>query len=62
MVKISLKHFLKLCCRNLSPPPALNHYINRNLRDDDSWKSLGQKGDQTSQSSMRSILNIHWKA
>ena len=27
----------------------------------DSWESLGQQGDQTSQSSRKSILNIHWK-
>ena len=29
--------------------------------EEDSWKSLGQQGDQTSQSYGRSILNIHWK-
>ena len=28
---------------------------------EDSWGSLGQKGDQTSQSSWKSVLNIHWK-
>ena len=28
---------------------------------EDSWKSLGQQGDQTSQSQGRSTLNIHWK-
>ena len=28
---------------------------------EDSWKSLGQQGDQTSQYSGRSTLNIHWK-
>ena len=28
---------------------------------EDSWESLGQQGDQTSQSSRKSILNIHWK-
>ena len=27
----------------------------------DSWESLGQQRDQTSQSSRKSILNIHWK-
>ena len=26
-----------------------------------SWESLGQQGDQTSQSLRKSILNIHWK-
>ena len=29
---------------------------------EDSWESLGLLGDQTSQSSKKSILNIHWKA
>ena len=28
---------------------------------EESWKSLGQQGHQTSQSSGRSTLNIHWK-
>ena len=28
---------------------------------EDSWESLGQQGDQTSQSSRKSTLNIHWK-
>jgi len=28
---------------------------------EDSWKSLGQQGDPTSQSKGRSTLNIHWK-
>ena len=28
---------------------------------EDSWESLGQQGEQTSQSSRKSILNIHWK-
>ena len=28
---------------------------------EDSWESLGVKGDQTSESSRKSILNIHWK-
>ena len=28
---------------------------------EDSWKSLGQQGDQISQSYWGSILNIHWK-
>ena len=28
---------------------------------EDSWKSLGQQGDQTSQSQRKSNLNIHWK-
>ena len=27
----------------------------------DSWESLGQQGDPTSQSKRKSILNIHWK-
>ena len=27
----------------------------------DSWESLGQQGDQTSQSLRKSVLNIHWK-
>ena len=27
----------------------------------DSWESFGLQGDQTSQSEMKSILNIHWK-
>ena len=27
----------------------------------DSWESLGQQGDQTSQSERKSTLNIHWK-
>ena len=26
-----------------------------------SWESLGQQGDQTSQSKRKSVLNIHWK-
>ena len=26
-----------------------------------SWESLGQQGDQTSQSLRKSVLNIHWK-
>ena len=28
---------------------------------EDSWDSLGLQGDQTSQSSRKSVLNIHWK-
>ena len=28
---------------------------------EDSGESLGQQGDQTSQSQMESTLNIHWK-
>ena len=28
---------------------------------EDSWESLGQQGDQTSQSLRKSTLNIHWK-
>ena len=28
---------------------------------EDSWESLGVQGDQTSQSSRKSVLNIHWK-
>ena len=28
---------------------------------EDSWDSLGQEGDQTSQSSRKSVLNMHWK-
>ena len=28
---------------------------------EDSWQSLRQQGDQTSQSQRKSILNIHWK-
>ena len=28
---------------------------------EDFWESLGQQGDQTSQSSKKSTLNIHWK-
>ena len=28
---------------------------------EDSWESLGQQGDQTSQSWRKSTLNIHWK-
>ena len=28
---------------------------------EDSWESLGLQGDPSSQSSRRSILNIHWK-
>ena len=29
---------------------------------EDSWESLGQEGNQTSQSRRKSTLNIHWKA
>ena len=28
---------------------------------EDSWESLGLQGDQTNQSSRRSVLNVHWK-
>ena len=28
---------------------------------EDSWESFGQQGDQTIQSSRKSVLNIHWK-
>ena len=28
---------------------------------ENSWKSLGQQGDQTSKSFRKSVLNIHWK-
>ena len=28
---------------------------------EDSWESLGLLGDQTSQTSRKSILNVHWK-
>ena len=29
--------------------------------EEDSWKSLGLQGDQTSQSERKSVLNSHWK-
>ena len=29
--------------------------------EDDSWESLGLPGDETRQSSWKSVLNIHWK-
>ena len=29
---------------------------------EDSWESLGQQGDQTSQCWRKSVLNIHWRA
>ena len=29
--------------------------------EEDSWESLGLQGDQISQSSRKSVLNIHWK-
>ena len=32
-----------------------------NCAGEDSWESLGLQGDQTSQSSRQSILNVHWK-
>ena len=28
---------------------------------EESWESLGQQGDQTSQPERRSVLNLHWK-
>ena len=28
---------------------------------EDSWESLGQQGDQTSESQRKSIMNLHWK-
>ena len=34
----------------------LNHGVG-----EDSWEFLGLQGDQTSQSSGKSVLNIHWK-
>ena len=38
---------------SLTPPPS--------GAGEDSWESLGLQGDQTSQSSRKSGLNIHWK-
>ena len=35
--------------------------ILRNWCGKDSWESLGQEGNQTSQSKRKSTLNIHWK-
>ena len=38
------------------------HSLLSNYRaGEDSWEYLGQQGDQTSQSSRKSTLNIHWK-
>ena len=47
------------------------HLVNRKLSAEemillncgieDSWESLGLQGDQTSQSSRKSVLHIHWK-
>ena len=46
------KHFAS--CRIHS---LLSNYSAR----EDSWESLGQQGDQTSGSQMKSTLNIYWK-
>ena len=35
-------------------------FLNCGVRED-SWESLGQEGDQTSQSWRKSVLNMHWK-
>ena len=35
-------------------------FLNCGIRGD-SWEFLGLQGDQTSQSSRKSVLNIHWK-
>ena len=29
--------------------------------EEDSWESLGQKGDPTNPSQRKSVLSIHWK-
>ena len=38
-----------------------NNWCLRNVVLEKTWKSLGQQGDQTSQSWGRSTLNIHWR-
>ena len=43
--KLSIKELMLLNCGNR----------------EDSWKSLGLQGDQTSPSWRKSVLNIHWK-
>ena len=35
--------------------------LSKCVAGEDSWESLGQQGNQTSQSSKKSILNVHWK-
>ena len=40
---------------------ALKNWCFQTGVGEDSWESLGLQGDQTSQSSRKSILNIHWK-
>ena len=40
---------------------AFQRLISNCVAGGDSWESLGQQGDQTSQSEREWILNIHWK-
>ena len=40
---------------------ALKNWWFQTVVLEDSWESLGQQGDQTSQSKRKSVLNIHWK-
>ena len=45
-------------CRRLSTKELM---LSNCDAGEDSWESLGQQGDQTSQSYRKSTLNIHWK-
>ena len=47
---------------SLKPKTEKLYTISKNCgAGEDSWESLGLQGDQTSQSSGKSTLNIHWK-
>ena len=59
MVRQSLHFHWKMKIRVM---PYLSFVSWKTLKQKvDSWESLGQQGDQTSQSYRKSILNIHWK-
>ena len=48
-------------CESLTIKKAEELMLSNCGAGEDSWESLGQQGDQTSQSYRKSTLNIHWK-
>ena len=53
---------IELASANVQSRPSTEELMLSNCgAREDSWESLGLQGDQTSWSSRKSILNIHWK-
>ena len=59
IVKLNL--YIKFWCKWLYFSILLKYVDFKVLVGEDSWECLGLQGDQTSPSSRKSELNIHWK-